>query len=61
MLREIITSFITWMSQCVAFMDSIGFEYGGFRFSLWDAELSFLVLSVVLMVALPHFGGGDDD
>lgn len=61
MLRDIITAIVTWMSQTVAFMDSIGFEYGGFHFSLWDAEISFLVLSVILMVALPHFDGGDDD
>lgn len=60
-MAEIIQAFIRFMGSCVDFMDSIAFEYGGFRFSLWDAEISFLVLSIVLMVALPHFGGGDDD
>lgn len=58
-MRDIITSLITFMGRCVTFMRSIEFTYGEFHVSLWDVEIAFLVLSVVLMVALPHFNSDD--
>ena len=50
-----IDAFVQAMGRAVAFMRSITFSYGGFSISLFDIEISFLVLTFILMIALPHF------
>ena len=50
-----ISALISYMGQAVAFMRSVTFTYGGLSISLFDIEVSLLVLTFVLMIALPHF------
>lgn len=50
-----ISALIQFMGRAVAFMRSITFTYGGMSVSLFDIEIAFLVLTFVLMIALPHF------
>ena len=58
-IGQYISAIINTMSSCVAFMRSIRINYGNFSVSLWDLEIAFLILSLVLMIALPHFGSDD--
>lgn len=61
MLTQIIRLVITTMGDNITFLRTTFISYGGFAVSLWDISIALLIVSALIMIAFPWFGGGDDE
>lgn len=60
-MQSVIDAIVSGLSRVWSIMHSVIFTIGGFRCSLFDVLLAFLVIDLILMFVFPHYDGNDTE